>query len=276
MDCSAYEFWLIVVIVLLAVVCIWFYTYWAGTAVPRTDHNTAIDRNATESALKDKGPRNNQDGRDPHTSQAVVLNCMDFRIVDPISDFMNAKGYETDYDQLVIAGASLGVNQTVLPNWGETFWEHVELAKEIHKVEEAFIIDHQDCGAYKAFFDVTPENELELHTIQMRELYREFKRRQPDLKVYGYFIYISGDVIAIDLEAVEKPSAAAIASVREIDENNAFAQLRQTGSSDDQWVTRAKGDKANVQLMKSKLPLQIRKHIGVHQAKCGCASFRKK
>jgi len=38
----------------------------------------------------------------------MVLSCMDFRLLDDTTVFMNARGYNNNYDQFILAGASLG------------------------------------------------------------------------------------------------------------------------------------------------------------------------
>lgn len=43
-----------------------------------------------------------------HESKVFMICCMDFRFVEDHKAAMNNLGYKTDYDQYVIAGASLG------------------------------------------------------------------------------------------------------------------------------------------------------------------------
>ena len=43
-----------------------------------------------------------------HKASAFLITCMDFRFVEDCKKAMNDLGYKIDYDQYVIAGASLG------------------------------------------------------------------------------------------------------------------------------------------------------------------------
>ena len=56
-----------------------------------------------------------------HKSKALVLNCMDFRLIDDVNRFLDKNGYENNYDDFILAGSSLGFNQTTYPEWKITF-----------------------------------------------------------------------------------------------------------------------------------------------------------
>jgi hypothetical protein len=43
---------------------------------------------------------------------------MDFRLIDDMVHFMNNLGYNNNYDQFTLAGASLGFTQEKYPHWG--------------------------------------------------------------------------------------------------------------------------------------------------------------
>ena len=42
------------------------------------------------------------------TTDALLLSCMDFRLVDDIERYMSGRGLRDKYDHVVLAGASLG------------------------------------------------------------------------------------------------------------------------------------------------------------------------
>jgi len=64
-----------------------------------------------------------------HEARALMISCMDFRLLDDTCFFMKKIGYHDNYDQVILAGASLGYLQPKFPEWGPTFEKHVELAK---------------------------------------------------------------------------------------------------------------------------------------------------
>ena len=48
-------------------------------------------------------------GHQTNTIEALVLNCMDYRLVDSVARYMDARGLHNRYDQVTLAGAAIGV-----------------------------------------------------------------------------------------------------------------------------------------------------------------------
>ena len=64
-----------------------------------------------------------------HNAKAIVLNCMDFRLRDNVTCHLNQKGYKNEYDEVIVAGASLGYNGLQSYTGWDTFTDqHVELS----------------------------------------------------------------------------------------------------------------------------------------------------
>ncbi len=80
-----------------------------------------------------------------------------------------------DADNVALAGASLaGVSEKFVKS-REAFWEQLQIAKDLHSIQTVVLIDHMECGAYKAEFekpgeDWTPETERKKHFEVMNEL----------------------------------------------------------------------------------------------------------
>jgi carbonic anhydrase len=118
-----------------------------------------------------------------YQTKVLVLGCIDPRYSQLLTSFLNNyKGVQFIYDLFILAGASLGANQsyntfptkrasgsagsqyptnllatgianTVGPmgvNWGPTFFDHLSIARLLHRISEVWVFDHLDCGAYKA------------------------------------------------------------------------------------------------------------------------------
>jgi hypothetical protein len=117
------------------------------------------------------------------TAKVLVLGCIDPRFNALLTSFLvNYKEVQFIYDLFILAGASLGVNQSynlngtprasgttgdaypnnaLAPNtgragvgplgatWGPTFFDHLSIARFFHKITEVWVFDHLDCGAYK-------------------------------------------------------------------------------------------------------------------------------
>jgi len=112
---------------------------------------------------------------------------------------MKNVGYNTNYDQFVLAGASLGYNQSKFADWGDLFRKHVELAEKLHGVKEIIVIDHDKCGAYKLFYgDLTPEKERQLHFENLVKFQNSMKQLHPTIKLHAFLMALNGTVEKID------------------------------------------------------------------------------
>lgn len=100
-----------------------------------------------------------QNQKTAHSAKCFVVSCMDFRLIDDVTYFMDKLGYNNNYDQFVLAGASLGFTQEKYPEWGKSLLDHMSIGQSLHKfrsfcylLREIIFVDHRDCGAYKKFY----------------------------------------------------------------------------------------------------------------------------
>jgi carbonic anhydrase len=125
-----------------------------------------------------------------------LLTCMDYRYAHRIVDVMDSRGLRRKYDIFVLAGAAAGANEEEA--WKEVLVDHIKTARKIgHLIDRIMILEHRDCGAYKAFFGldwekVLPPVEKEEHLNQVRILstYLEGVLRDdiPDLKIDSFLL----------------------------------------------------------------------------------------
>ena len=142
-------------------------------------------------------PMPTQDQLTAHTAKALVITCMDFRLIDDAVYFLNGRGYNNNYDEIVLAGASLGYNQTKYECWKKTVDDHIGLARKLHHIKEVIVIDHMDCGAYKLFYGKTKlarKEEIELHRENFEKFEELITSTYPDLTVSCYLMDIDGKI----------------------------------------------------------------------------------
>ena len=134
----------------------------------------------------------------PQQAEALVLNCMDHRLIGAVADYLGARGLAGRYDQISLAGGAIGIMSDQAAPWAETFWAHVKLARELHGISKVIVIDHQDCGACKAFVGADcatdREHELVVHMEKMEALADEIRTREPGLDVELLFMDLDGSV----------------------------------------------------------------------------------
>ncbi len=131
-------------------------------------------------------------------TDALLLTCMDYRLINDAVKYMNERGLKDKYDQLILAGASLRATTEKYPAWNETFWQHLEVSIQLHHIETVILMDHRDCGAYKVIFEKdfykNKEEETKIHTEHLKKLAGMIKKKYPKLKVETLLMNLDGSV----------------------------------------------------------------------------------
>ena len=127
------------------------------------------------------------------TCKDLILSCIDFRFVDDAGYYMNIKGNCNNYDQFVLAGASLGYNGiSGYENWILCCNQHINLSYELHGISEITIFDHLNCGGYK--LEYTPEQlegdgEFNLHVENLNKAEKTLKEKYSFLEKVNKIIF---------------------------------------------------------------------------------------
>jgi carbonic anhydrase len=132
-----------------------------------------------------------------HT-EALLLSCMDYRLVDDTEKYMSSRGLRDKYDHVILAGASLGATSDKKPAWNQTFWEHLDVAIALHHIEKVIVLDHRDCGAYKVLlgedFSKDAKKELAVHEEHLKALRAKILEKYPKLQVELGLMSLDGKV----------------------------------------------------------------------------------
>lgn len=134
-------------------------------------------------------------------TDALLLTCMDFRLMDDIERYMSERGLRDRYDHVVLAGASLGAITDQYPAWSKTFWDHLDIAIQLHNVHQVIVMDHRDCGAYKVILGSEhtkdPVLERATHAAQLQKLKTQINAKHPALTVETLLMNLDGRVETI-------------------------------------------------------------------------------
>ena len=138
---------------------------------------------------------------DSHRSTAIVLSCMDFRLRDNLACNLTHLGYKNNYDEFILAGASLGYNGLLDYNW-QTFADaHIELSRELHEITEIILVDHMRCGAYKAKYgSISAIEEYEYHRANLKSAAQTIQQKYPSFVVKKFILSIDGGSM-VDVDA---------------------------------------------------------------------------
>ena len=134
---------------------------------------------------------------------ALLLSCMDYRLMDDVERYMAERGLADKYDHVILAGASLGAITDVFPSWQQTFWDHVDIAITLHNIQRVILLDHRDCGAFKVLLGethtATPNIEKATHAEQLAILKQRINARNPQLAVETLLMALDGSVEVLNV-----------------------------------------------------------------------------
>ena len=134
-------------------------------------------------------------------TEALLLSCMDDRLVNKTERYMSGRKLREKYDHAILAGASLGALTDKYPAWNKTFWEHLDVAIQLHHIEKVMVIDHRDCGAYKVILGEDCckdwEKETAAHAEKLKELRKQINDKHPKLAVELLLMALDGKVATI-------------------------------------------------------------------------------
>ncbi|MBU0619125.1 hypothetical protein KKD62_02705 [Patescibacteria group bacterium] len=112
-----------------------------------------------------------------HKCDAIVVTCMDFRIQKYVQDWISKNLAGKTYDLIGYAGATKELDLVM---------EQISLSKDLHHINQAVLIHHEDCGAYGA------EDSYERHVQDLNKAKNRILAKYPDLQVDLYYLYLSG------------------------------------------------------------------------------------
>jgi hypothetical protein len=69
------------------------------------------------------------------TYEAMLLSCIDPRIIDPVHNYMNARDLDGKYSQFTIAGAAIAAEAKAFETWHQTFWDNLATSIELHQIK---------------------------------------------------------------------------------------------------------------------------------------------
>lgn len=131
-------------------------------------------------------------------TDALLLSCMDYRLIEETGRYMSGRGLRNKYDHVILAGASLGALTEKYPDWSKTFWEHLDIAIQLHQIQKVIVMDHRDCGAYQVIlgedFSKDRAKETAIHAENLKELRKQISVKHPRIEVELLLMSVDGKV----------------------------------------------------------------------------------
>src|SRR6202048_534440 len=130
--------------------------------------------------------------------EAMLLSCIDPRMVAPVYKYMDQRGLAGQYSQFVIAGAAIAVVAPKFETWRPAFWDNLATTVQLHHIKRLIAIDHRDCGAAQIAYGgasiADPQIETETHRKVFDEFRKEVGRREPKLAIETGLMALDGSI----------------------------------------------------------------------------------
>ena len=118
---------------------------------------------------------------------AMLLSCIDPRMVAPVYKYMEGQGLSGKYSQFCIAGAAIAVVAPKFKAWRPAFWDNTATSLQLHRINKIIAIDHRDCGAARVAYGddsiANPQVETRTHREVLEEFREAVAKHQPQLAV---------------------------------------------------------------------------------------------
>jgi carbonic anhydrase len=130
--------------------------------------------------------------------EAMLLSCIDPRMVTPVYDYMEKRGLGGKYSQFVIAGAAIAVVAPKFEAWRVAFWDNLATSLQLHHLKRVIAIDHRDCGAARIAYGpdsiATPQIETKTHRRVLAEFRAAVAQHHPTLTVETGLMALDGSI----------------------------------------------------------------------------------
>lgn len=112
-----------------------------------------------------------------HQAEAIVVTCIDFRLQEYINNWLSQKFAPKTFDRVALAG---GVKDL------ETILSQIEIARRLHHIKKAVLINHEDCGAYEE------AGTKEKHVKDLESAVEKIRSKMAHLQIETYYLKLDG------------------------------------------------------------------------------------
>lgn len=112
-----------------------------------------------------------------HGCEAIVITCIDYRFQEYIHNWLEEHFQPKTYDRGAFVGAAKSL---------KTILEQIGVAKRLHHIKKAVLINHEDCGVYGS------KAHIDHHIEDLQQASKTIKDHFPNLEVETYYLHLDG------------------------------------------------------------------------------------
>ncbi len=113
-----------------------------------------------------------------HTTDAVIVHCIDFRFQKYLDAWLRENYASCKYDRVSLAGGVFDF---------EYILKQIKISETLHDINEIILVNHENCGAYGA------EGNYARHKSDLEKAKEELLRLYPALDVEIYYLHLDGE-----------------------------------------------------------------------------------
>ena len=125
--------------------------------------------------------------------RAAMVFCMDYRLHRQLAGFLESEGLDRDgVDILRIAGAVKSMVRPANERDSDFIIEQLDLVISRHGIEQVYLVNHEDCGAYGPEDIPDSAQELQVHRSDLLLARLLVEQQFPQIEVRPYFMWLDG------------------------------------------------------------------------------------
>jgi carbonic anhydrase len=125
--------------------------------------------------------------------RAAMVFCMDYRLHSQLAGFLEREVLDKDgVDILRIAGAVKSMVRPAADRDSDFILEQLDTVHRLHGIQQIYLINHEDCGAYGPEDIPDSAEELEVHRRDLLAARRLVEQNFPEVEVLPHFMWLDG------------------------------------------------------------------------------------
>lgn len=113
-----------------------------------------------------------------HTTDAIVITCIDFRFQKYIKNWLTDRFPHTyEFDRVSLAGGVFDLRAIL---------NQIDISNRLHQIKTAILINHEDCGAYGK------TGTYKRHVSDLARAKETISRWYPRMTVETYYLHADG------------------------------------------------------------------------------------
>jgi hypothetical protein len=124
---------------------------------------------------------------------------MDYRLHDQLRNFIVTENLDRDGADIVrVAGVAKNLARPSDPSEREFVLQQLRVSAMLHGMKEIYLVNHEDCAAYGPENVPDSDEELMVHSKDLRAARTLLNEEFPKIDIRAYFMWLDGRADRVD------------------------------------------------------------------------------